>query len=213
MCKMLVMAAVTATLGAFGANVYWSNAGTGSWDTPSNWQGGALPGTGDTAVNNTGGTILFSDGMEQTVNFFHTGTESGKDGHLQISGGKLTITGSAAQIGSVAGGGGSVEMTGGELHVAQFQVGARGTGSMILSGGTVYSRDWSCIGRYPGGVGTLTITGGGVWECQYLSVFASEQGTGTITIENGGELRFAPSSSSATRRPAWACCASTRAAR
>lgn len=26
--------------GAFGANVYWSNAGTGSWDTPSNWQGG-----------------------------------------------------------------------------------------------------------------------------------------------------------------------------
>ena len=150
--------------GAFGANVYWSNAGTGSWDTPSNWQGGALPGTGDTAVNNAGGTILFSDGMEQTVNFFHTGTESGKDGHLQISGGKLTITGSAAQIGSVAGGGGSVEMTGGELHVAQFQVGARGTGSMILSGGTVYSRDWSCIGRYPGGVGTLTVTGSGVWE-------------------------------------------------
>ena len=192
MKKQMIVVGALACLGAFGANVYWSNAGTGSWETESNWQGGALPGTGDTAVNNTGGTILFSDGMEQTVNFFHTGTESGKDGHLQISGGKLTITGSAAQIGSVAGGGGSVEMTGGELHVAQFQVGARGTGSMILSGGTVYSRDWSCIGRYPGGVGTLTITGGGVWECQYLSVFASEQGTGTITIENGGELRFAP---------------------
>ena len=42
MCKMLVMSgvAVTATLGAFGANVYWSNAGTGSWETESNWQGG-----------------------------------------------------------------------------------------------------------------------------------------------------------------------------
>ena len=25
---------------AFGADVYWSNAGTGSWETPSNWQGG-----------------------------------------------------------------------------------------------------------------------------------------------------------------------------
>lgn len=22
---------------AFGADVYWSNAGTGSWETPSNW--------------------------------------------------------------------------------------------------------------------------------------------------------------------------------
>lgn len=192
MRKSVCFAVAAACLGAFGADVYWSNAGTGNWETESNWQGGALPGTGDTAVNNAGGTILFSDGMEQTVNFFHTGTESGKDGHLQISGGKLTITGSAARIGSVAGGGGSVEMTGGELHVAQFQVGAYGTGSMILSGGIVYSTDWSCIGRYPGGVGTLTITGSGVWECQRLSVFASEQGTGTITIENGGELRFAP---------------------
>ena len=122
MRKIVCFAVAAMCLGAFGANVYWSNAGTGSWETESNWQGGALPGTGDTAVNNTGGTILFSDGMEQTVNFFHTGTESGKDGHLQISGGKLTITGSAARIGSVAGGGGSVEMTGGELHVAQFQV-------------------------------------------------------------------------------------------
>ena len=193
MRKNIGFAVVAATcLGTFGADVYWSNAGTGNWTTESNWQGGALPGVDDTAINDAGGTILFSDGMEHTVKYFHTGRSSGKTGHLQISGGNLTITGSAAQIGSVAGGGGSVEMTGGELHVAQFQVGAYGTGSMILSGGTVYSTDWCCIGRYEGGVGTLTITGSGVWECQRLSVFASEQGTGTITIENGGELRFAP---------------------
>ena len=191
MKKQMIVIGALACLGAFGANVYWSNAGTGSWDTPSNWQGGALPGTGDTAVNNAGGTILFSDGMEQTVSLFHTGTESGKDGHLQISGGKLTIQSSAAQIGSVAGGGGSIEMTGGELHVGQLQVGAHGTGSMTLSGGLVRSSDWSCIGRYPGGVGTLTVTGSGVWECARLSVFASEQGMGTITVENGGEIRFA----------------------
>ncbi len=181
-----------ACLGAFGADVYWSNAGTGSWETESNWQGGALPGVNDTAINDSGGTILFSDGMEQTVKYFHEGRSSGKTGHLQITGGKLTLVAVASQIGSVAGGGGTVEMTGGELHVGQFQVGAHGTGSMTLSGGTVYSTDWSCIGRYAGGVGTLTITGSGVWECQALSVFASEQGTGTITIENGGELRFAP---------------------
>ena len=189
--QMIVVGAL-ASLGAFGANVYWSNTGTGGWETTSNWQGGALPGVADTAINNVGGTVLFTDGMEQTVKFFHTGTESGKSGHLQITGGKLTVPGAASQIGSVAGGGGSIEMTGGELHVGQLQVGARGTGSMVLSGGLVRSSDWSCIGRYPGGVGTLTITGSGVWECQYLSVFASEQGTGTITIENGGELRFAP---------------------
>ena len=141
-----------ACLGAFGANVYWSNAGTGSWETESNWQGGALPGVEDTAINNMGGTVVFSDGMEQTVKYFHTGTESGKSGNLQITGGKLTLAANASQVGSVAGGGGSIEMTGGELYVGQLQVGAYGTGSMILSGGLVRSSDWSCIGRYPGGV-------------------------------------------------------------
>ena len=188
--QMIVVGAL-ASLGAFGANVYWSNTGTGGWETTSNWQGGALPGVADTAINNVGGTVLFTDGMEQTVKFFHTGTESGKSGHLQITGGKLTVPGAASQIGSVAGGGGSLEMTGGELHVGQLQVGARGTGSMVLSGGLVRSSDWSCIGRYPGGVGTLTVTGSGVWECAWLGLFASEQGTGTITVENGGEIRFA----------------------
>ena len=178
-------------LGAFGANVYWSNAGTGSWETESNWQGGALPGAADTAINNVGGTVIFSDGMEQEVKYFHTGTESGKGGNLQITGGKLTILSSASQIGSAAGGSGSIEMTGGELHVGQLQVGAYGTGSMVLSGGTVYSKDWSCIGRFAGGVGTLTVTGSGVWECAHLGLFASEDGTGTITVENGGEIRFA----------------------
>ena len=191
MRKSVCFAVAAACLGASGANVYWSNAGTGSWTTPSNWQGGALPGTGDVAVNDAGGTVIVSDGPETTVSKFMTGTASGKTGHLQMTGGKLTLVSVASQIGSVAGGGGTFEMSGGELHVGQFQVGAHGTGSMILSGGTVYSTDWCCIGRYPGGTGTLTITGNGVWECQRLSVFAGEQGTGTITIENGGELRFA----------------------
>ena len=191
MRKSVCFAVAAACLGASGADVYWSNAGTGSWTTPSNWQGGALPGAGDTVINNAGGTVIVSDGMEQTVSLFHTGTESGTGGRLQMTGGKLTIRSSSAQIGAKAGGSGSVEMTGGELAVAQLQVGAYGTGSMVLSGGIVRSSHWCCFGRYPGGVGTLTVTGSGVWECEYLSVFAGEQGTGTITIENGGELRFA----------------------
>ena len=125
MKKQMIVVGALASLGAFGANVYWSNTGTGGWETTSNWQGDALPGVADTAINNVGGTVLFTDGMEQTVKFFHTGTESGKSGHLQITGGKLTVPGAASQIGSVAGGGGSIEMTGGELHVGQLQVGAR----------------------------------------------------------------------------------------
>ena len=114
--QMIVVGAL-ASLGAFGANVYWSNTGTGGWETTSNWQGDALPGVADTAINNVGGTVLFTDGMEQTVKFFHTGTESGKSGHLQITGGKLTVPGAASQIGSVAGGSGTIEMTGWERAV------------------------------------------------------------------------------------------------
>ncbi|MBR1587259.1 MAG: autotransporter-associated beta strand repeat-containing protein, partial [Kiritimatiellae bacterium] len=191
MRKYVVLVSAAACFGAFGVDVKWSNSGTGSWNTPSNWQGDALPGAGDAAINDVGGTILVSDGVTAAARILRTGTESGKGGHLLITGGSLTLPSIASQIGSVAGGSGTVEMTGGELYVGQFQVGAYGTGSMILSGGTVYSEDWCCIGRYPGGVGTLTVAGSGVWECQRLSVFASEQGTGTITIENGGELRFA----------------------
>lgn len=103
MKKQMIVIGALACLGAFGADVYWSNAGTGNWTTESNWQGGALPGVDDTAINDSGGTILFSDGMEQTVKYFHTGRSSGKTGHLQISGGKLTLVSAASQIGSVAG--------------------------------------------------------------------------------------------------------------
>lgn len=103
MRKSMFFAVAAASLGAFGADVYWSNAGTGSWETESNWQGGALPGVDDTAINDAGGAILFSDGMEHTVKYFHTGRSSGKTGHLQISGGKLTLVSAASQIGSVAG--------------------------------------------------------------------------------------------------------------
>ena len=177
-------------LGAFGAT--WTNAGTGSWDTPSNWQGNVVP-TSGYVTNDVGGTIVVSDGVTAQANILRTGTVSGKSGHLQISGGSLSLLlpATPSQIGAVAGGSGTVEMTGGELYVDQLQVGAYGTGSMVLPGGFVRSTDWSCIGRFAGGVGTLTVTGSGVWECANLGLFASEDGTGTITVENGGEIRFA----------------------
>ena len=182
--------ATSATLPAFGAA--WTNAGTGSWDTPSNWQGDAVP-TSGYLTNDVGGTIVVSDGVTAQANILRTGTVSGKSGHLRITGGSLSLLmpNTPSQIGAVAGGSGTVEMTGGELYVDQLQVGASGTGSMILSGGLVRSTDWSCIGRFAGGVGTLTVTGSGVWECARLGLFAGEQGTGTITVENGGEIRFA----------------------
>ena len=190
--KKVMMAAgllaATAGVDAFGA--MWTNTGTGSWNTPSNWKEGVVPAS-NAWVTNDVGTILVSDGVTAAATKFAMGTASGKTGHLQITGGSLTLPSSDERVGAAAGGYGTVEMTGGEFYVGQLQVGAYGTGTMTLSGGIVYSKDWSCIGRYPGGVGTLTITGSGVWECQRNSLFASEQGTGTIIIENGGELRFA----------------------
>ena len=191
MRKSVFFAVVAATsLGAFGAA--WTNAGMGGWDSPSNWQGDVVP-TSGYVTNDVGGTILVSDGVTAQANILRTGTVSGKSGHLQISGGSLSLLlpSIPSQIGAVAGGSGTIEMTGGELYVDQLQVGAYGTGSMVLSGGIVRSSDWSCIGRFVGGVGTLTITGSGVWESARLNVFASEQGTGTIVVENGGELRVA----------------------
>ena len=113
MRKYVVLVSAAACFGAFGVDVKWSNSGTGSWNTPSNWQGDALPGAGDAAINDVGGTILVSDGVTAAARILRTGTESGKGGHLLITGGSLTLPSIASQIGSVAGGSGTVEMTGG----------------------------------------------------------------------------------------------------
>lgn len=174
----------------------WTYTGEGAWTTAGNWKDGAVPAANQDAVNNVGGTMVVSEGMSVAANRLFCGSASGTSGHLLVTGGFLKFNGSATQIGAAAGGTGTFTMTGGALDVPQLQVGASGTGSMTLSGGVVTNRDWSCIGRYAGGVGELTITGTGRWiNVGSFTVFAGEQGRGTITVENGGELGFAPGAS------------------
>ena len=53
-----------ASLSAFG--IAWTNEGTGSWDTPSNWEGNVVP-TSGCLTNDVGGTIVVSDGVTAHV--------------------------------------------------------------------------------------------------------------------------------------------------
>ena len=172
----------------------WNNSGNGDWTTVSNWKENRLPGGHEFVTNDCGGTVCVESGMDVTAGSLRFGTASGKSGKLSLTGGKLTLTEQTAQIGGAGGSSGAVTMTGGELVCRQFQIGATGNGTMVLSGGVVHQTDYSCIGRYAGGVGKLTITGNGVWECgdgtSYL--FVAEQGVGELTIENGGEFRHTP---------------------
>lgn len=180
---------------AFGAA--WNYSGSGGWDVAGNWLEGNVP-TSGTCVTNNVGTMTIAEGVDAVCRRFFLGTASGKSGTLVMTGGTLTPSevGQSSQVAAKAGASGSIEMSGGVMIAEQLQVGAYGTGTMTLTGGIVSNRNWSCIGRYPGGVGSMTISGTGLWvntaagSSGNNTVFVGEQGVGTLTIENGGELRF-----------------------
>ena len=75
---------------AFSATITWTG-GTLSWDTPTNWSSGAVPGAGDTALFNSIGADITIN-MGDTVKSI-TFTSSGL-GSFTISGGPLSLSNS-----------------------------------------------------------------------------------------------------------------------
>ena len=86
-------------------------------------------------------------------------------------------------------------MTGGSMFMKDgynFQIGARGNGMFIQTGGDISMSAYACVGRYPGGVGEYRLHGGTfthrVQSDGKNLFFVAEEGTGTVSIANGGRL-------------------------
>src|SRR5579863_3063384 len=75
-----------------GATFTWTNAAGGDWNTPANWQNGAVPGAGDDAIINLAATnvmVTFSAGNSTLASIQCTGA-------FALSGGSITVTAGAS---------------------------------------------------------------------------------------------------------------------
>lgn len=154
--------------------------------------GGALTGTVTKigASSGTTGNAVISGGTWNNTALYvgDSGT-----GDLLVSGGSLTVSGPSGvvDIGNEAGSTGSVNVTGGAWYNDAgngFGVGASGTGTLTISGGTVTNSiiTTSYIGINAGGIGTVTVEGSGRWVHEgpgefYVGTFAGSKGTLNIT--------------------------------
>ena len=192
------------------ADVAWTLATTGDWLVATNWSGGALPASSDTATCANGGTVTVTQTGE-TCSVLSLGSSAGS-GTVQLNAGArcppTTSTWAipaAAPLRSRAGptrssplysllyiGGNSINSTTGTgtynlnaglLSIPYVYVGDSGTGTFTQSGGT-NSTVFLGLGWQPGSSGTYNLNGGML----ALSAFGPGLGSGTLNL-NGGTLQ------------------------
>ena len=160
------------------------NVANGAFDNPSNWNPNGVPGDGDDAVINNGGTATFNT-PTLDVNSLTVASVGGSSGTLAVTGGDLF--GKAIRIGE--NGTGFATVNNGILRAdgsGSLFVGGQdgtGTGTLTVSGGPatrVTSGDDIGVGRV--GTGTLNMQGG---ELQGGYTFIGKYGTGTWNHSGG----------------------------
>jgi hypothetical protein len=160
------------------------NVANGAFDNPANWNPNGVPGAGDDAVINNGGTATFNT-PTLDVNSLTIASVGGSSGTLAVTGGDLfgngirigeNGTGTATVNNAILRAGGS-----GSLFVGGQD--GTGTGTLTISGGPatrVTSGDDIGVGRV--GTGTLNVQGG---EVQGGYTFIGKYGTGTWNHSGG----------------------------
>jgi autotransporter-associated beta strand protein len=85
---------------------------------------------------------------------------------------------------------GGYYLSGGRMDIQKnFQIGAYGTGEMVISGGAYnhWTGTYPAVGRFTNGVGFLTVSGGQFNQLNPGSfLIIAENGTGTLTIGGSG---------------------------
>jgi hypothetical protein len=162
------------------------------------WQGGALPGTLDTARANWGGATITLDYAAPTINKFELGVDESGGFHI-LSGGNLTTL-SDSRVGHNGGAGVVGTLTidlGGQVNVGSWLgIGHNGTGIAIVEGTlSTNSHLWMGAGG-SGGNGTLTINNGGVVNVGgniglgTINASTPSGGTAVINVNDGGLLNL-----------------------
>lgn len=145
-------------------------------------------------VYNTGGVKLtgsadatFNAGLESYNQAVLVGTAAGSNSTLRL-GSKSSLNapsltaGDLGGTGAVVQGGGSVNLSTGEVWIGQA---TGSTGSYTLNGGGLTVNNWLAVGR-SGGAGTLTITGGAIAKKGAGNLVLGSLGGRGVVNQSGG---------------------------
>lgn len=208
--RLLLLAGLAHT--ALAVDIEWTNENGGSFQDPSNWSSGSMPGPYDKAIFNLPNAyeITFSGDItnqwwainageislklgEAQLNI--TGSLSIETGSLSLKEGTATIVG--ASIASQAGSPGSLLVTGEDSYLIAtngFQVGVGGEGEFRITDGGRVSSGQTYIGFQAGSQGLAIVSGTGsqwtLWNNHYVYL-GRNGGQGTLRVEDGGYV-YAP---------------------
>lgn len=177
--------------------VDWKNGVTGSWFTPANWWGEAIPEAHNTVGIENGGDALVSNGgsvaVGETVN---VGIST--QGTLRIEAGG-TLRNIMSYIGNEIGGNGLVHVTGaGSLWDASgtspvdggvLTVGLRGNGRLEIYAGALVQAKYGKIGADGSGVGSTDVGGLGTSFQLSKDLLVGENGQGTVAVHSAATVR------------------------
>lgn len=126
-----------------------------------------------------GGSILVSDA-------FIIGDNPGATGRLVLEAGTVVSTNALYTTRIGDDGVGQVDLSGGELRLADVSVGraAGSLGTIHVTGGSFVSEDLT-LGRFAGSEGRLTLSGSGVVNLQQQSLRIGREGKGVALITGG----------------------------
>jgi len=193
--SLAATAAVAGVVDTATAQVSWMGpAGTpSSFETPTNWSGGTVPGGSDIPYIDNGGVASLST-YSGAVTALYLGSDLGLNGSLVQNGGTFNATaglllGQGSAVGSA--GTGTYTMNSGSLGAGDIFVGSKGTGVFNLNGGTVTSASHMRLADDEGGTGILNQTGGVLNLPGFLLVGhfspagSSNVSTGTYNMSGG----------------------------
>lgn len=194
------------------ANITWSGATDQLWQIPTNWVGGVTPTVADRAIINATPNQPIIDNV--AVTSLSTSVGDTGIGTLDIQNGGNLYSPSFIQIGSDAGGVGTLTLTGAGSQARtdnSIRAGNLGTGTLIVSdqalatagtvlfvgfsagmlgtldintGGQTQSTSHTIIGSDAGAIGNATVDGTGSLMNSGGQIVVGNNGTGTLTVRN-----------------------------
>ena len=142
---------------------------------------------GDLTLSGSAKILLPKDGADMfssTVDL-NIGATANRSVEFRQTDGNVSLA--IGRISQVAGAKATYTMTNGTLTASkEFEVGGRGVGEFVQTGGTATLNSWLNIGRY-GGTGIVTVNGGSLVNTYNNDVYVGcEGGTGTINVGDDG---------------------------
>ncbi|SEM97342.1 autotransporter domain-containing protein [Bradyrhizobium sp. OK095] len=181
----------TLTSTGVGNQVIIGNSGTGSLQIAN---GGVINDAYGIVGNSVGGAGTATvDGLGSQWNntgYLIVGAAGG--GSLTIANGGVVSDGAGGFIGTVAGGTGSVSVSGANsawANVGAVIVGNSGTGTLTVSNGGTVMSNGGTAGNFAGSSGSVTVTGANsVWGGGAGDITLGAYGSGSMVVSNGGRI-------------------------